>query len=52
LRAVFLAHLSQENNHPRLVSSMFKQVLDEIGLNQTTLVVTSQDEPTDVFEIK
>ena len=51
LRAVFLAHLSQENNHPQLVNSLFKQVLWEVGLGHVSLFVTSQDEPTAVFEI-
>ena len=51
LRAVFLAHLSQENNHPRLVRSLFEQALDEVGLNHVPLFVTSQDEPTEVFEV-
>ena len=51
LRAVFLTHLSQENNHPRLVHSLFRQVLQEIGLSQVPLFVTSQDEPTRVVEI-
>lgn len=51
LRALFLAHLSQENNHPRLVHSLFKSVLEKTGLNHVPLFVTSQDEPTEVFEI-
>ena len=51
LRAVFLAHLSQENNHPQLVNSLFKQVLQEVGLDHVPLFVTSQDEPTEVVEI-
>jgi phosphoribosyl 1,2-cyclic phosphodiesterase len=51
LRAVFLAHLSQENNHPQLVNSLFKQVLQEVGLEHVPLFVTSQDEPTEVVEI-
>ncbi|MCK5557856.1 MAG: MBL fold metallo-hydrolase [Candidatus Hydrogenedentes bacterium] len=51
LRAVFLAHLSQENNHPQLVHSLFKCVLEETGLNHVPLFVASQDEPTEVFEI-
>ncbi len=51
LRGLFLAHLSQENNHPQLVRSLFEQTLAEVGLNHVPLFVTSQDEPTDIFEV-
>jgi len=51
LRALFLAHVSKENNHPRLVRSLFEQVLDEVGLNHVPLFVTSQDRPTEAFDV-
>jgi len=51
LRAVFLAHISQENNCPQIVHSLFEGVLERTGLNHVPLFVTSQDEPTEVFEM-
>jgi len=51
LRGLFLAHLSKENNHPRLVQSLFQQTLVEVGLDHVPLFVTSQHEPTAVFEV-
>lgn len=51
LRAVFLAHISQENNHPQVIHSLFKGVLEKTRLNHVPLFVTSQTEPTQVFEM-
>ena len=51
LRALFLAHLSRENNHPQLVRSLFEQVMNEVGLHHVPLFVASQDEPTELFEM-
>lgn len=44
---LFLAHLSKENNNPRLVQELFKE-----KAGKTTIVVTSRYNESEVYEIK
>lgn len=49
LDALFLAHLSEENNCPELAGKVIKQTLDTFGLN-TTIVVGRQAQASHCFK--
>ena len=48
-RVLVLAHLSQQNNHPEIARLEAASALEELDALQTTLAVSSQTEPTEVF---
>ncbi len=48
LEAVFLAHLSEENNCPQLVSAMFRESFRALGLNPQ-IIVGSQQQASSCF---
>ncbi len=48
-RMLVLAHLSQQNNHPEIARLEAASALEELDARQTTLAVSSQTEPTEVF---
>jgi phosphoribosyl 1,2-cyclic phosphodiesterase len=50
LEAVFLAHLSEENNRPELALRSAREVLDQQNLCGPQLVVGTQDQPTVCFD--
>ena len=45
-RAVFLAHMSQENNRPALVEETVRTILAQQNIRQDDLLLTAQDVPT------
>ncbi len=45
-RAVFLAHMSQENNRPELVEETVRTILAQQNVRQENLLLTAQDVPT------
>lgn len=45
-RAVFLAHMSQENNRPALVEETVRTILRQQNIRQDDLLLTAQDMPT------
>ena len=45
-RAVFLAHMSQENNRPELVEETVRTILAQQNVRQKNLLLTAQDMPT------
>ena len=45
-RAVFLAHMSQENNRPELVEETVRTILAQQNVHQENLLLTAQDVPT------
>ena len=45
-RAVFLAHMSQENNRPELVEETVRTILAQQNVRQENLRLTAQDVPT------
>lgn len=45
-RAVFLAHMSQENNRPDLVEETVRTILDQQNVRQENIVLASQDIPS------
>ena len=45
-RAVFLAHMSQENNRPALVEETVRTILRQQNIRQDDLLLTAQDTPT------
>lgn len=45
-RAVFLAHMSQENNRPALVEETVRTILRQQNIRQDDLLLTAQDVPT------
>ncbi len=49
LDALFLAHLSEENNCPELAGRVFRETLDAFGFN-TTIVVGRQAEASHCFQ--
>jgi phosphoribosyl 1,2-cyclic phosphodiesterase len=49
LDALFLAHLSEENNSPKLVGQVIQQTLDAFGLD-TTIVVGRQAEASHCYQ--
>ncbi len=51
LRQVFLAHLSEVNNHPRLVLESFKEFTDASQWNGMRIHVARQDEPSETIEL-
>ena len=50
-RAIVLAHLSGNNNHPAIAEMEARAALDSVGATATELVVATQAEPTRVFEL-
>lgn len=44
-RAVFLAHMSQENNRPELVEETVRTILAQQNVRQENLLLTAQDVP-------
>jgi phosphoribosyl 1,2-cyclic phosphodiesterase len=50
-KMVLLLHLSQENNAPGLACKIAARALAEIGRQDVRLVVTSQNEPTEVLGV-
>lgn len=44
--AVFLAHMSQENNRPELVEETVRTILAQQNVRQENLLLTAQDVPT------
>ena len=48
-RAVVLAHLSDNNNHPEIARLFAASALDEAGARDTRVVIAHQDRPTEVF---
>ena len=48
-RAVVLAHLSDNNNHPAIARLFATGALEEAGARDTRVVVAAQDRPTEVF---
>ena len=48
-RVLVLAHLSEQNNHPEIARLEADSALKELGSDKTTLAVSSQTEPTEVF---
>ena len=45
-RAVFLAHMSQENNRPALVEETVRTILAQQNVRQENILLTAQDVPT------
>ena len=45
-RAVFLAHMSQENNRPELVEETVRTILAQQNVRQENIVLAAQDVPT------
>ena len=45
-RAVFLAHMSQENNRPELVEETVRTILAQQNVQQENIVLAAQDVPT------
>ena len=45
-RAVFLAHMSQENNRPALVEETVRTILAQQNVRQENIVLAAQDVPT------
>ena len=50
-RAIVLAHLSGNNNHPAIAEMEARAALDSVGATATELIVATQAEPTRVFEL-
>ena len=48
-QVIVLAHLSQQNNHPQWARREAATALETQDARQTRLVVSSQEEPTEVF---
>ena len=44
-RAVFLAHMSQENNRPELVEETVRTILAQQNVRQENIVLAAQDVP-------
>ncbi len=51
LKRVFLAHLSEVNNHPKLVLESFTEITETLHWNGTRLDVARQDEPSETVEL-
>ncbi len=51
LQFVFLAHLSRDHNIPEKVAGLIKGVLSDKVLNETDVILTWQDRPTDIYSI-
>ena len=49
-RLLVLAHLSQQNNHPEIARLAIAAALESQNARETRLAVSSQREPTEVFE--
>lgn len=49
-RVLVLAHLSEQNNHPEIARLAAASVLETRSANETRLLVSSQREPTEVFQ--
>lgn len=49
-RAIILAHLSGNNNHPEIARMFAEQALERAGAVDTRLLVAAQDGPSEVFE--
>ena len=45
-----LAHLSEQNNHPQIARMEAASALEQRVASQIQLVVSSQSEPTEVFQ--
>lgn len=45
-RAIFLAHMSQENNRPELVEETVRTILAQQNVRQENIVLAAQDVPT------
>ncbi|MBI4460539.1 MAG: MBL fold metallo-hydrolase [Acidobacteria bacterium] len=48
-QVIVLAHLSQQNNHPQIAQMEAASALQERNVGTTRLVVSTQEEPTEVF---
>ncbi|MBI4460553.1 MAG: MBL fold metallo-hydrolase, partial [Acidobacteria bacterium] len=48
-QVLVLAHLSQQNNHPQIARLEAASALEQRNAGTTRLVVSTQDEPTEVF---
>ncbi|MBI3895623.1 MAG: MBL fold metallo-hydrolase [Acidobacteria bacterium] len=46
---LILAHLSQQNNHPQIARLEAASALEQRSVGTTRLVISTQDEPTEVF---
>jgi phosphoribosyl 1,2-cyclic phosphodiesterase len=51
VKYLFLAHLSETNNHPQLVRQCCSSVLEELNSNHTKIIISNQKKPTELFEI-
>ncbi|MBN2190067.1 MAG: MBL fold metallo-hydrolase [Candidatus Aureabacteria bacterium] len=51
LQFIFLAHLSRDHNVPEKAEELIKGVLSDKILNDTDIILTWQDRPTDVYRI-
>ena len=49
-RVIVLAHLSEQNNHPEIARMAAATALETTNASDTRLTVSSQREPTEVFE--
>ncbi len=50
-KAVVLAHLSTNNNHPAIAEMAASGAIESVGSGQTQICVAAQREPTPVFEL-
>ena len=50
-RAIVLAHLSGNNNHPAIAEMDARGALDSVGAHGTELLIARQDAPTRVIEL-
>jgi phosphoribosyl 1,2-cyclic phosphodiesterase len=51
VKYLFLAHLSETNNHPQLAWQCCSSVLEECNINHIKIIVSSQNKPTELLEI-
>lgn len=50
-RAIVLAHLSENNNHPAIAEMDARRALDSVGADATTIFVAEQQRPLPVVEL-
>jgi len=48
---IFLAHISEKNNHPDIAYSSVRELMEEHDTKAGNLHLTYQDKPTELFEI-
>jgi phosphoribosyl 1,2-cyclic phosphodiesterase len=51
VKYLFLAHLSETNNHPQLAWQCCSSALEECNINHTKIIVSNQNMPTELLEI-